>query len=125
MVMRSVQGALSGYTNPQVAIVSATFDTLDKNAEEYAVMGKELFMPTMEALRGNTDEQPVVLLMENGQKIVKDAKVFLSVAKMLKKVDFIFEIAGQQKPKPETVSILVADAPFSQAPAQGAQGNAG
>jgi hypothetical protein len=92
MVMRSVQGALSGYTNPQVAIVSATFDTLDKNAEEYAVMGKELFMPTMEALRGNTDEQPVVLLMENGQKIVKDAKVFLSVAKMLKKVDFIFEI---------------------------------
>jgi len=34
-----------------------------------------------------------------------------------------FEIAGQQKPKPETVSILVADAPFSQAPAQGAKEN--
>jgi len=34
-----------------------------------------------------------------------------------------FEIAGQQKPKPETVAILVADAPFSQAPAQGAKEN--
>jgi branched-chain amino acid transport system substrate-binding protein len=34
-----------------------------------------------------------------------------------------FQIAGQQKPKPETVAILVADAPFSQAPAQGAKEN--
>jgi len=31
-----------------------------------------------------------------------------------------FQIAGQQSPKPETVAILVADAPFSQSPAQGA-----
>jgi branched-chain amino acid transport system substrate-binding protein len=34
-----------------------------------------------------------------------------------------FEIAGQQDPKPETVAILVADAPFSQSPAQGAKEN--
>lgn len=34
-----------------------------------------------------------------------------------------FEIAGRQRPKPETVAILVADAPFSQAPAQGAKEN--
>jgi branched-chain amino acid transport system substrate-binding protein len=34
-----------------------------------------------------------------------------------------FQIAGQQSPKPETVSILVADAPFSQSPAQGAKEN--
>jgi hypothetical protein len=92
MFMRTVQGTLSGYTNPSVAIVSATFDTLDHNAEEYAEMGKELFMPTIEALRGNTDEQPLVMLMQNGQKIVKDAKVFLSVAKMFKKVNFIFDV---------------------------------
>ena len=32
-----------------------------------------------------------------------------------------FEVAGQQNPKPETVSILVADAPFSQSPTQGAK----
>ena len=92
IVMRGVQGALSGYTNPSVAIVSATFDTLDHNAEEYAVMGKGLFLPTIEALRGNTDEQPVVMLLQNGQKIVKDAKVFVSVAKMFKKVNFIFDV---------------------------------
>jgi len=34
-----------------------------------------------------------------------------------------FHIAGQQNPKPETVAILVADAPFSQSPAQGAKDN--
>src|SRR6202162_3991036 len=34
-----------------------------------------------------------------------------------------FQIAGQQKPKPETVAILVADAAFSQSPAQGAKEN--
>src|SRR5260370_26318426 len=32
-----------------------------------------------------------------------------------------FQIAGQQNPKPETVAILVTDAPFSQSPAQGAR----
>jgi branched-chain amino acid transport system substrate-binding protein len=34
-----------------------------------------------------------------------------------------FEIAGLQSPKPETVAILVADAPFSQSPVQGAKEN--
>ena len=34
-----------------------------------------------------------------------------------------FQIAGQQTPKPETVAILVADAPFSQSPTQGAKEN--
>jgi branched-chain amino acid transport system substrate-binding protein len=34
-----------------------------------------------------------------------------------------FEIARQQRPKPETVALLVADAPFSQNPAQGAKEN--
>jgi len=32
-----------------------------------------------------------------------------------------FQVAGQQHPKPETVGILIADAPFSQSPAQGAK----
>ena len=34
-----------------------------------------------------------------------------------------FQIAGRQNPKPETVAILIADAPFSQSPAQGAKDN--
>jgi branched-chain amino acid transport system substrate-binding protein len=34
-----------------------------------------------------------------------------------------FDIAGRQSPKPETVAILVADAPFSRSPVQGAKEN--
>ena len=92
MGMRTIQGELGGLTNPSLAIAAGTFDTLDRNAEEYITMGKELFVPTLEQLRGNSDEQPSVLLIQNGQKIIKDAKVFVSVAKMFKKVDFIFKI---------------------------------
>jgi hypothetical protein len=92
MGMRTVQGSLGSLTNPSLAIAAGTFDTLDRNAEDYITMGKELFAPTLEQLRNNSDEQPSVALIENGQKIVKDAKVFVSVAKMFKKVDFIFKI---------------------------------
>ena len=35
-----------------------------------------------------------------------------------------FELAARQVPKPETVAILAADAPFSKAPIQGAKGHA-
>ena len=90
--MRTVQGKLGSLTNPSLAIAGGTFDTLDRNAEDYIVMGKELFVPTLEQLQGNSDEQPSVLLIENGQKIVKQAKVFGSIAKMFKKIDFIFSI---------------------------------
>lgn len=90
--MRTVQGALSNYTNPSIAIASGTFDTLDKNAEEYIIEGKELFAPTLEQMRANPDEQPTVILLDNGVKIIKDAKVFFAIKKMVKKVDFIFSI---------------------------------
>jgi hypothetical protein len=43
-------------------------------------------------MQAHPDEQPSVLILENGQRIVKDAKVFVSVAKLFKKVDFIFAI---------------------------------
>ena len=90
--LRTVQGALSNYTNPSIAIAAGTFDTLDDHAEEYLVMGKELFLPTLEQMRNSPDEQPSVQLLNNGVKIVQDAKVFLSIAKMFKKVDFIFGV---------------------------------
>ena len=90
--LRSVQGAMSNYTNPSIAIAGGTFDTLDHNAEEFVITGKELFLPTIEQMRNHPDEQPAVLLLENGIKIVQDAKVFLSMAKMFEKVDFVFGI---------------------------------
>ena len=90
--MKSAQGALGNLTNPSLAIASATFDTLDENAEDYIVMGKELFVPTLMQLQGNSDEQPSVLLLENGLKVVQDAKVFMSIAKMFRRVSFLFSV---------------------------------
>lgn len=90
--LRTVQGALSNFTNPSIAIAGGTFDTLDEDAEDYLVMGKELFLPTIEQMRNDPEEQPAVQLLNNGIKIVQDAKVFLSLAKMFKKVDFVFSI---------------------------------
>jgi hypothetical protein len=90
--LRTVQGALSNHTNPSVAIAAGTFDTLHKNAEDYLTTGKELFGPTLEQMIKHPDEQPAVLLLENGQRLLKDAKVFLSVKKALKSVDFAFSL---------------------------------
>jgi hypothetical protein len=90
--LRTVQGALSSYTNPSVAIAAGTFDALDENADKYLAMGRELFMPTIEQIRNHPEEQPAAQFLENGIKIVQDAKVFLTMAKMFKKVDFVFSI---------------------------------
>ena len=90
--LRTVQGALSNYTNPSIAIAGGTFDTLDENAEAYLAMGKELFLPTIEQMRNEPEEQPAVQLLNNGIKIVKDAKVFVSIGKTFKRVDFLFGI---------------------------------
>ncbi|MCX5742597.1 MAG: hypothetical protein NT062_08885 [Proteobacteria bacterium] len=89
---RTVQTAMSSYTNPATAIAGGTFDTLDDNADTYITTGKELFAPTLDQMKMHPDEQPAVLLLENGMKVVKDAKVFLSIAKLFKKVNFIFSI---------------------------------
>ncbi|MBA2539029.1 MAG: hypothetical protein H0V17_05290 [Deltaproteobacteria bacterium] len=87
---RTVQGALSKHTNPSVALAAGTFGTLHDDAETYIITGKELFAPTLEAMRKHPEEQPAVLILENGLKIVQDAKVFLTIKNMIKKVDFIF-----------------------------------
>jgi len=92
MGMKQAQGALGSSTNPSLAIARGTFDTLDEHADDYIIMGKELFVPTLRQLQGSSDEQPSVLLIQNGKKIVQKAEVFISVAKMFKKLDFIFGI---------------------------------
>jgi hypothetical protein len=88
--LRTVQGALSGLTNPQVAIASGTFDTLHDDAEEYIVTGKELFGPTLKAMREHPEKQPVEILLENGLRLVGDVKVILSIKNMMKKLDWAF-----------------------------------
>jgi hypothetical protein len=90
--LRTVQAGLSSYTNPSIAIANGTFDSLHDDAHKYITTGKELFLPTLEAMRKNPEEQPSVLILQNGQKIVKDAKVFLSIKDMIKRVDWLFQI---------------------------------
>jgi hypothetical protein len=87
--MRTTQGALGKQTNPQLRIAEGTFDTLDENAERYIVTGKELFAPTLESLDGKSDDQPVVRLIENGQKIVEKATVFKNIAGMFKQLNTV------------------------------------
>src|SRR5690606_6832556 len=114
--------------NPAVAIANGTFDTLDRNAEDYVVVGKELFMPTLEQLRNSPDEQPAALLLENGMKIVKDAKVFVSMAKLFKKVDFVFGVLPIILTILTLILFLLAIRPtlmeIIKLPAAAAQGNA-
>lgn len=88
--MRSVQGALGRFTNPQLAIANGLFDTLDHDAEEYIVLGKELFAPTLEQMHAGGDDPPAMMVIANGQRVVQDAKVFLSIAKLFKKLDVVF-----------------------------------
>jgi hypothetical protein len=89
--MKTAQGEV-GATSPKIAVAGGFFDTLDENAEQYITMGKELFAPTLEQLTSKSDEEPAVALIANGQKIVKDAMVFVRVAKMYKKLNFVFEV---------------------------------
>jgi hypothetical protein len=87
---RSAQAALGSATNPQLHIASGFFDTLDQNADQLAMFGQVLFGPTLEQLQGDSDEQPVAILIENGKNLVKDADVFVTVANAFKKLDFVF-----------------------------------
>jgi len=50
-----------------------------RTAEEYLKSGQELFAADARAERANPDEQPAVLLFDNGVKVIKDAKVFFAI----------------------------------------------
>lgn len=76
--------------SPSRALASGTFDTLHDNAEDYTTLGKELFVPTLMAIDGRSDAQPAVSLIDNGTRIVADAKIFASVARMVNKLDGAF-----------------------------------
>ncbi len=89
-VLFGMKGALGSATNPSIAIANATFDTLHDNAADYSTLGRELVVPTLMQIDGNSDEQPAALLIENGTKIVNDAKIFTSVSRMVKKLDGAF-----------------------------------
>ena len=92
MVFRTVQSSVGTATNPQIAIAESFFDALDNNVDMLTTMGKELFGPTLQQLDSDSDAQPMAILIENGQKVIKDADVFVQIAKGFKKLDVVFGI---------------------------------
>ncbi|MBL0219538.1 MAG: hypothetical protein IPQ07_37440 [Myxococcales bacterium] len=49
-------------------------------------------MPTVEEIRNSPDEQPERVAARERPQDRRDAKVFLSIAKMFKKVEFVFAV---------------------------------
>jgi len=88
---RGAQAALAQQTNPQIKIVEGFFDALDEHAEEFLPVGSALFAPTLYQLQ-DSDDQPTVVLIENGQRLFKDAHVFVTIAQMFKKLDVVFAL---------------------------------
>lgn len=89
-VMRGTQTALGQYTNPQIKLVSSTFDLIEKKADEMAEVGPILIEPTLQSLNGETDEPVLVIMLENIQKLSNDVSVFTSVGRFVKKLDWMF-----------------------------------
>src|SRR5688572_22432578 len=91
LVMRTVQGAAGRATNPQLAIVHATFDTIDEKAEDLAIAGPTLIEPTLDQLSGGETDEPLpALLLSNVQKFKQEFTVFSDLAAFFKQVSFVF-----------------------------------
>jgi hypothetical protein len=78
-------------TNPQLKLAEGFFDSIDKNADELAPFGSQLFGPTLYQLQ-NSDEQPTAVLLQNGKQLIEDARVFVAIGKMVKSLDFAFAL---------------------------------
>lgn len=50
-----------------------------------------LLAPTLYQLQ-NAGEQPTVLLLENGKKLLEGARVFVAIGKLVKSLDFVFAV---------------------------------
>src|SRR4029077_7306612 len=85
---RTAQAGLGTLTNPQLKIAEGFFDSIDKEAKELKELGPTLLERTLDLLQNGGDEQPAAALIENGQKLIADAHVFVTIAKMFKSLDW-------------------------------------
>jgi hypothetical protein len=88
--MRGAQTALGEYTNPQVRLVSSTFDLIENKADEMAEIGPLLIEPTLQSLNEESDSPVLVIMLENIQKLRNDVSVFSSIGRFVKKLDWLF-----------------------------------
>lgn len=90
LLLKNVQGALAKFTNPQIKIVEAALDGIGDSADHLISFGPQLIQPTLDQLSSSDEPVPVALL-QNVQKIAKDAEPFLTAAKWFKGMLWIFD----------------------------------
>ncbi len=90
LLMKGVQDGLGRLTNPQIALVEATFDGISHQAEGLKSIGPTLIEPTLNQLSDESDESPPVALLENVQRLKADAAVFVTLAQVLKSLNWVF-----------------------------------
>jgi hypothetical protein len=90
VTMRGTQSALGKYTNPQVRLVSSTFDLIEDKADEMADIGPILIEPTLASLTGETDQPVLSIMLDNVQKLKNDMTVFTTVGNFFKKLSWLF-----------------------------------
>ncbi len=90
-ILRGAQGAAGKFTNPQVAVVEAAFDVLERNADDLAVIGPKLIEPSIHKLSSG-DASFVVVLLENVKTIKGDVQAILAIAKAMKALDGVFAL---------------------------------
>jgi hypothetical protein len=90
LLLRAIQGALSSVTNPQVAVIDATFQVLDDNVEDLVDVGPVLIeAPLAQVAAGEQDSLPMAIL-DNVSKINEDITIFKTIARQFEGVFALF-----------------------------------
>ena len=90
LLLRGVQGALSSLTNPQVAVIDATFQVLDDNVEDLVEVGPALIeAPLAQVASGEQDSLPLAIL-DNVSRLNEDITVFKTIARQFEGVFAMF-----------------------------------
>jgi hypothetical protein len=90
LLLKAIQGALSSLTNPQVAVIDATFSVLENNAEDLVDLGPTLIeAPLAQVASGEQDSLPMAIL-DNISRINEDITVFKNIARQFEGVFALF-----------------------------------
>lgn len=90
LLLRGIQGALSSVTNPQVAVIDATFQVLDDNVEDLVDVGPVLIeAPLAQVASGEQDSLPMAIL-DNVSRINEDITIFKNIARQFEGVFALF-----------------------------------
>ena len=88
-LLRVIQNEAAMATNPQIRVIEASFDAVDKNLEEVAAMPGLIEVPLQRLRDGEADSLGVALL-ENVKAFKSDFEAFDGVAEMFKSVNWLF-----------------------------------